>query len=703
MSAHRRILVTSALPNANGSIHLGHLLEHIQTDIWVRFQRMRGHQCIYVCADDTHGTATMLRAEQLGVAAEEMIEQIRVEHESDFRRFLISHDNYYSTHSTENRVHCEAIYAKLKTNGYIFTRDVEQLFDPERKLFLADRFVKGECPRCGTPDQYGDNCENCGATYDATDLKNPRSTISGATPVLARSQHFFFDLPQFTDMLKKWCFSGTLQPEVANKLTEWLDSGLKPWDISRDAPYFGFVIPGTTDKYFYVWMDAPIGYMASFQNYCDARNDVSFDEFWRQESPHEVHHFIGKDIVNFHALFWPSVLHGVGVRKPPRIHTHGFITVDGTKMSKSRGTFINAGTYLKHLNPEYLRYYFATKSTGTVDDIDITFDDFVQRVNSDLVGKIVNIASRCAGFIHKSSGGSLGAQIHDRQLWQAFVDAEPSIAAWYESGDYGKAVREITALADRANQYIATHAPWALAKDPARTADVRAICTMGINLFKVLIVYLAPILPDTGRRSAKFLGLDDLAWADATRFLGEHRINAYEPLLTRIDADAVAKIVEETRADTTSVTKNTAVAVAVATANSAKAPAQPAASPNSSAAEQAPDSAHASSEPIDIDAFNRIDLRVARVVSAEHVDGADKLIRLVLDLGDSQRQVFAGIKSAYAPESLVGRLTVVVANLKPRKMRFGESQGMVLAAGPGGKDIFLLSPDAGAAPGMQVK
>jgi len=671
MSAHRRILVTSALPNANGSIHLGHLLEHIQTDIWVRFQRMRGNQCIYVCADDTHGTATMLRAEQLGVPAEKMIEQIRAEHEGDFQRFLISHDNYYSTHSPENRRHCEAIYGKLKAGGYIFTRDVEQLFDPERKLFLADRFVKGECPRCGTPDQYGDNCENCGATYDATDLKNPRSTISGAPPVLARSQHYFFDLPQFTDMLQKWCFSGTLQPEVANKMTEWLDAGLKPWDISRDAPYFGFVIPGTTDKYFYVWMDAPIGYMASFQNYCDSRNDVSFDEFWRDESPTEVHHFIGKDIVNFHALFWPSVLHGVGLRKPTRIHTHGFITVDGTKMSKSRGTFINAGTYLNHLNPEYLRYYFATKSTGTVDDIDITFDDFVQRVNSDLVGKIVNIASRCAGFIHKSSGGKLSADVHDPDLWRAFVDAEPSIAAWYESGDYGKAVREITALADRANQYIATHAPWRLAKDPARAANVRSICTMGLNLFKVLMVYLAPILPDTAQRSSKFLNLDRIGWQDATRFLGEHRINAFEPLLTRIDSDAVAKIIEETRGD------SPAAATTVSTVSDV--------------------------DLIDIDTFARVDLRVARVVSAEHVDGADKLIKLVLDLGGSQRQVFAGIKSAYAPEALVGRLTVVVANLKPRKMRFGESQGMVLAAGPGGRDIFLLSPDTGAVPGMQVR
>jgi methionyl-tRNA synthetase len=482
-------------------------------------------------------------------------------------------------------------------------------------------------------------------------------------------------------MLKAWTVSGTLQPEVANKLAEWLGSGLKPWDISRDAPYFGFLIPGTRDKYFYVWMDAPIGYMASFRNYCAAHNDVVFEDFWSPDAPTEVHHFIGKDIVNFHALFWPAVLEGSGYRKPTRVHVHGFITVDGTKMSKSRGTFINSGAYLNHLNPEYLRYYFATKSNGTVDDIDITFEDFVQRVNSDLVGKIVNIASRCAGFINRLSDGELSQSIHDPELWRAFVDAEPAIATWYESGDYGKAVREITALADRANQYIAQQAPWNLAKEAGREADVQAVCTLGINLFKVLILYLAPVLPDTARRSAQFLNLDHPSWADATRFLGRHRINAFEPLLTRIEMEAVAKMIEETRAT-----------------DDASEPA--AAMPAKSEQKPAPVDGV---DLIDIDTFARVDLRVARVVSAEHVDGADKLIRLVLDLGDSQRQVFAGIKSAYAPESLVGRLTVVVANLKPRKMRFGESQGMVLAAGPGGSDIFLLSPDDGAVPGMQVR
>jgi methionyl-tRNA synthetase len=680
MSGPRNILVTSALPNANGSIHLGHLLEHIQTDIWVRFQRLRGHRCIYVCADDTHGTATMLKAEQLGVPAEELIERIRVEHEQDFQRFHIGHDNFYSTHSDENRLFCETIYTRLRERGFIFTRDVEQLFDPERKLFLADRFVKGECPRCGADDQYGDNCERCGATYDAMDLKNPRSLISGAVPVLSRSQHFFFDLPQFTDMLKRWTTSGTLQNEVANKLAEWLDTGLKPWDISRDAPYFGFLIPGTLDKYFYVWMDAPIGYMASFQNYCAGRNDATFDEFWKRDSSTEVHHFIGKDIVNFHALFWPAVLEGSGYRKPTRVHTHGFVTVDGTKMSKSRGTFVNAGAYLAHLNPEYLRYYFATKLNGTVDDIDINLDDFVQRVNSDLVGKVVNIASRCAGFIQRQSGGLLSADIHDVGLWNAFTAAAPTIAAWFESGDYGRAVREITSLADLANQYIAQQAPWNLAKQADGGPAVQAVCTLGINMFRVLMVYLAPILPDTAARSLRFLNLDTLRWNDATRFLGVHRINPFEALLTRMEKDDLDKVIDDSRDTADSATPAPAATTTAATGSTTT-----------------------QDNLIDIDTFLKVDLRVARVVAAEHVAGADKLIKLTLDLGGAQRQVFAGIKSAYQPEALVGRLTVVVANLKPRQMRFGESQGMVLAAGPGGQDIFLLAPDTGATPGMQVR
>ena len=674
MAGQRHIFVTSALPYTNGAIHLGHLLEDIQTDIWVRFQRSRGHVVTYVCADDTHGTATMLKAEELGVTPETLIERFRREHANDFRRFHVAHDNYYSTHSDENRELAEAIYTALDAKGYIFRRDVEQLYDPERKLFLADRFVKGECPRCGSPDQNGDNCDVCSATYDAIELKNPRSLLSGAKPVVARSEHYFFDLPQFTDMLRGWTKSDAVQTEVSNKLEEWFATGLKPWDISRDAPYFGFLIPGTKDKYFYVWMDAPIGYLASFKNWAKGRNDVVFDDYWREGSTTEVHHFIGKDIVNFHCLFWPAVLEGSGRRKPTRIHVHGFLTVDGAKMSKSRGTFINASTYADHLDPEYLRYYFAAKSNGTVDDVDLTFDDFVQRVNTDLVGKIVNIASRCAPFVHSIGNGVLAPEIDDPALWQAFTSAADDIADDYERGDYGRAVRAIAALADKANQYIATQAPWKLAKEPAQRAQALRAASLGINLFKSLLVYLAPILPATTARALAFLKLDALAWRDAGTPLGAHAIAEFEPLLTRIERATVDKVVAATRAE------------------AERTEAAPSASTSQSAAAK-----------IDIDDFAKLDLRVARVVAADTVPGADKLLKLTLDLGGEQRQVFAGIKAAYRPEQLVGRLTVVVANLKPRQMRFGESQGMVLAAGPGGSDIFLLSPDAGAEPGMVVR
>jgi len=674
----RRILVTSALPYVSGAIHLGHLLEHIQTDIWVRFQRLRGHQVIYVCADDTHGTATMLLAERRGVAPEALIESMRQEHVRDFAGFLIGHDNYYSTHSDENRHYAELIFNRLQDSGLIFTKSVEQLYDPERKLFLADRFVKGSCPRCGADDQYGDNCEACGATYEATDLKHPRSTLSGAVPVLAVSEHYFFDLPQYTEFLRAWLASGTVQQEVSNKLAEWLNSGLKPWDISRDAPYFGFVIPGTQDKYFYVWMDAPIGYMASFRNYTDTRDDLSFDDFWASgaETKTEVHHFIGKDIINFHALFWPAVLDGAGFRTPTRIHTHGFVTVDGTKMSKSRGTFINASTYLQHLDPEYLRYYYATKLNGTVDDIDINLDDFVQRVNADLVGKVVNIASRCAGFITKHFDGNLAAGLHDEGLWQRFASAAEDIARHFEQGDSARAVREITALADRANQYIAEHAPWAMIKDPDQRDAVQAVCSQGLNLFRMLMVYLKPILPRMAADAEAFLGIDPLAWDDLAAPLVNHRINAFKPLFARMEKTAVDALIDASREATSATT--------------------PSGETQTASTDENP-------ETISIDDFDRVELRVARITAAEEVDGADKLLRLTLDLGDSQRQVFSGIRQAYATADLVGRLTVVVANLAPRKMRFGVSEGMVLAAGPGGKDIFLLSPDDGAAPGMIVR
>ena len=674
----RRILVTSALPNANGDIHLGHLLEHIQTDIWVRFQRLLGHECLYVCADDTHGTATMLKAEQEGIEPEVLIERVRAAHAADFAGFNIGHDNYYSTHSEENRHYAELIYGRLKDRELIFTREVEQLFDPERGLFLADRFVKGACPNCGTEDQYGDNCEACGATYDALELKAPRSLLSGATPTRKASTHYFFDLPQYTDMLRTWTASGAVQKEVANKLAEWLDAGLKPWDISRDAPYFGFRIPGTDDKYFYVWMDAPIGYMASLKHLLDQGGDLRFEDFWAVDSTAEVHHFIGKDIVNFHALFWPAVLDGAGFRKPTRIHAHGFVTVDGAKMSKSRGSFINAGTYLEHLQPDYLRYYYATKLNGTVDDIDINLDDFVSRVNSDLVGKVVNIASRCAGFINKQFDSRLSAALPAPELQAALTEPAEQIAALYEQGDTARAMREISALADRANQYIAEQAPWALMKDPARRDEVQAICSQGINLFRALMIYLKPVVPAMATAAEAFLDGGPLRWQDLQTPLLDHRIATFKPLMTRLERKQLDTMIDASR-------------------EAVAAPADAGSSADADASEEA------AASTIDIQTFNQVELRVARVVQASAVEGADKLLQLTLDVGDlGQRQVFSGIKSAYAPEDLVGRLTVLVANLAPRKMKFGVSEGMVLAAGTGKEGIFLLSPDSGAAPGMIV-
>ena len=668
----RRILVTSALPYSNGPVHLGHLLEHIQTDIWVRFQKLRGHECLYVCADDTHGTGTMLRAEQVGASPEDLIRTMREEHVRDFTGFGIEYDNYHSTHSEENRKLSELIFERLRERGCIFTRDVAQLYDPERGLFLADRFVKGDCPRCGAADQYGDNCDACGATYDATELGRPRSLVSGAEPEIRQSEHYFFDLPQFSDMLKAWTRSGAVQPEVANKLAEWLDGGLKPWDISRDAPYFGFLIPGTEDKYFYVWMDAPVGYMASFKNLADTRDDLDFDAFWQAGADTELHHFIGKDIINFHALFWPAVLETAGFRKPTRIHTHGFITVEGAKMSKSKGTFIKASTYLEHLNPEHLRYYFATKLNGTVDDHDLNFDDFVQRVNADLVGKVVNIASRCAGFITRNFDGELAPELADEALWRRFVEASDSIAERFEAGQFSRAVREITALADLANQYIAEREPWKLVKQEGRQAEVQAVCSLGLNLFRILAIYLTPILPALSKGVSAFLNVGPLRWSDIDQPLLGGRISPYKALVTRMEKKQVDRLVEASK------------------------------EPEASSAD-GEDSADEGQAHITIEDFAKIQLKVARIVEAEAIPEADKLLRLQLDLGDSQRQVMAGIKSAYDPATLIDRLVIVVANLAPREMRFGTSEGMILAAGPGGKDIFLLSPDSGATPGMDVK
>ena len=671
----RRILVTSALPNANGPIHLGHVLEQIQTDIWVRFQRMRGNQAIYVCADDTHGTATMIKAEQEGVSAETLVENMRQLHMADSQGFLIAHDNYYSTHSPENQHYSELIYNRLQEAGLIFTEEVEQLYDPEKGLFLADRFVVGGCPKCKTPDQYGDNCENCGATYNANELIDPKSIFSGATPELRGSDHYFFDLGRYTDFLKAWTRSDAVQPEIANKLAEWLDDGLRAWDISRDAPYFGFTIPGTTDKYFYVWMDAPIGYMASFQNLCDQGNDLNFDDFWATDSSAEVHHFIGKDIVNFHALFWPAVLDGSNFRTPTKVHTHGFLTVDGTKMSKSRGTFILAKTYLDHLSPEYLRYYYAAKLNGSADDLDLNLEDFVARVNSDLVGKVINIASRTAGFLVKQFDGVLADTVHDEALMAQFHAQVEPIAALFESGDTAKAMREVTALADAANQYIAKHEPWNMAKDPEQRDAVQLVCSQGINMFRCLAIFLKPVLPEMAEKAEAFLSVAPLTWADAEAPLLGHTISKFKPMLQRIETAQIEKMVEASKQP-----------------ESASVPtkAKPAASDDAA-------------DVISIDDFMKVQLKVARIVEAAPVEGADKLLQLTLDVGDHQRQVFSGIKAAYQAEDLVGRLTVVVANLAPRKMRFGVSEGMVLAAGPGGSDIFLLSPDSGAEPGMDVK
>lgn len=691
--SRRRILVTSALPNANGAIHLGHLLEHVQTDIWARFQRMRGHECIYVCADDTHGTATMLKAEQEKTTPEALIEAIQLDHARDFSGFGISHDNYYSTHSDENRHYSELIFNRLQAAGYIFTRQVDQLFDPERKLFLADRYVKGNCPKCKTPDQYGDNCESCGATYDAMELASPRSLISGATPEVRASDHYFFDLPQFETPLRAWLAAGGAQPEVANKLAEWLDGGLRAWDISRDAPYFGFQIPGTTDKYFYVWMDAPIGYMASFANYISTQasatqaSGLDFDDFWSADSTCEVHHFIGKDIVNFHALFWPAVLEGAQFRKPTRVHTHGFITVDGTKMSKSRGTFINASTYLEHLDPEYLRYYFATKLNGTVDDIDISLDDFVARVNSDLVGKVVNIASRCAGFINKQFDGKLTDKLIEEDLWQQASGASEELAQHFESGDVARAVRRIMELADQANQYIAHNEPWARIKDPALRDEVHGVCSLGINLFRLLVIYLKPVVPSLAADSELFLNVDSLAWEDAQQPLLGHQINKFKPLFQRMDRKVLDKLIEASAEEAGSVAEPATAGATKATKTKNK--------PGKQAA--------ADDGYINIDDFNKVQLKVAKIVAASNVEGADKLLQLTLDVGGETRQVFSGIKAAYNADDLVGRLTVVVANLAPRKMKFGVSEGMVLAAGPGGDELFLLSPDSGALPGMDVR
>ncbi|MCQ4264596.1 methionine--tRNA ligase [Stutzerimonas stutzeri] len=680
MSEARQILVTSALPYANGSIHLGHMLEYIQTDMWVRFQKLRGNQCIYVCADDAHGSAIMLRAEKEGITPEQLIANVQAEHSGDFADFLVEFDNFYSTHSEENRALAELIYTRLRDAGHIATRSVTQYFDPEKGMFLADRFIKGTCPKCAAEDQYGDNCEKCGATYEPTELKDPRSAISGATPVLKDSKHFFFKLPDFEAMLKQWTRGGALQESVANKIAEWLDGGLQEWDISRDAPYFGFEIPGEPGKYFYVWLDAPIGYMASFENLCKRRPELSFDTFWSKDSTAELYHFIGKDIINFHTLFWPAMLEGAGFRKPTAVNVHGYLTVNGQKMSKSRGTFIKARTYLDHLNPEYLRYYYASKLGRGVDDLDLNLEDFVQKVNSDLVGKVVNIASRCAGFIHKGNTGVMVDANPEPELWAAFQAAAPSVAEAYEARDFARAMREIMALADRANAWIADKAPWALNKVEGKQAEVQEICAFGVNLFRQLVIFLKPVLPNLAAAAEQFLNVAPLSWNDHQALLANHQLNAFTPLLTRIEPAKIEAMIEASKEDLAA--QSTEAAPPAGNGELINAPI---------AAE------------INFDAFAAVDLRIALIEKAEFVEGADKLLRLTLDIGDAKRNVFSGIKSAYPdPSKLEGRLTLYVANLAPRKMKFGMSEGMVLAAGPGGSEIYLLSPDSGAKPGQRV-
>jgi methionyl-tRNA synthetase len=663
----RKILVTSALPYANGSPHMGHLVEYIQTDIWVRFQKLRGHNCIYVCASDSHGTPIMLKARELGITPEELTEGYSKEFVNDFADFGIEFDNYHTTHSPENEEIVGRMYQALRDSGDIYTRTIEQSYDEKEGMFLPDRFVKGTCPRCKSEDQYGDACEVCGATYAPEDLIDPKSVLSGTTPVKRESEHYFFKLGEYEERLRNWMTVAKLDKNVIAKLDEWFDAGLKDWDISRDAPYFGFRIPGTEDKYFYVWLDAPVGYMASFKHLCDRTAGLEFDDYWKVGSDAELYHFIGKDIMYFHTLFWPAVLEGSGFRTPTSVYAHGFLTVDGQKMSKSRGTFIKARTYLDNLNPEVLRYYYAAKLGPTIEDIDLNLDDFIARVNSDLVGKLVNIASRCAGFINKRFDGKLADTLADEALFAEIADASEVIAQHYEKREYSKAMRLVMALADQANRYIDEHKPWVMAKDENQLPEVQLVCTQGINMFRSLMVYLSPVIPGVASGARAFLNEDKWQWQDASSPLLGATLSKFKPLLTRVEGDQVARMVEQSKEST----------------------------PVAETEEK--------DDYISIDDFAKVDLRIAKIEKAEPVEGADKLLALTLDVGDSQRQVFAGIKAAYDPDTLVGRHVIVVANLAPRKMRFGVSEGMVLAAGPGGEDIFLLSPDDGAKPGMRVK
>jgi methionyl-tRNA synthetase len=701
----RRILVTSALPYANGSIHLGHLVEYIQTDIWVRFQKMQGNEVHYVCADDTHGTPIMLRADSEGIPPEQLVARVFGEHTRDFAGFHVGFDNYYTTNSPENQAFCEDIYRQLDGKELIARRSVEQFYDPVKKMFLPDRFIKGECPNCHSKDQYGDSCEVCGKTYSPTDLIEPYSVVSGAKPERKSSEHHFFRLSdaRCEAFLRQFTQAGDrLQPEAANKMKEWLgepgDDKLADWDISRDAPYFGFPIPGTDNqKFFYVWLDAPVGYFGSLRNYFEksGRSAEDIDAFLRPGGGTEMVHFIGKDILYFHALFWPAMLQFAGYRVPSKVFAHGFLTVDGQKMSKSRGTFITAESYLQQgLNPEWLRYYYAAKLNATMEDIDLNLDDFVARVNSDLIGKYVNIASRAAGFISREFGGLVRSDFdqtvngtsasQEAGLLMKLWASEEAIRNSYDAREFGQAVREIMRLTDLVNQYVDQNKPWEIARNPAQRDRLHVVCSAALEAFRILTVYLKPVLPVVANNAEKFLNLPAFDWnSHKQRFTPSHRINKYDHLLTRVDPRQITALVEANKESL-----------------------QPAAASQPAQARKEPEKkveATAAPSIISIDEFGKVDLRVARIISAEHVEGADKLLRLQLDIGSETRQVFAGIKSAYDPAKLVGRLTVMVANLQPRKMRFGESQGMVLAASGEGPGIFLLSPDEGALPGMKVK
>ncbi len=678
MTTPRRILVTAALPYANGSIHMGHMLEYIQTDIWARFQRAMGHEVVFAWADDAHGTPIMLRAEKEGIPPEQLIERMHAEHLKDFEDFALSFDNFSSTHTETNRKLVERIWSSLKDRDAIRTETIEQYYDTEREMFLPDRFIKGSCPRCGAEDQYGDSCESCGATYDPTELVDPRSVVSGTTPVMKKTEHYFVTLSTFSDSLQEWMRSGALQDEVANKLDEWFTDGLRDWDVTRDKPYFGFRIPNTDDKFFYVWMDAPVGYLASFMELCD-RHGWDFEDWLRPGSNAEMHHFIGKDIIYFHCLFWPAMLEGAGFKRPDGVYAHGFLTVNGTKMSKSRGTFIMARTWLEHLHPDYLRYYFAAKLGSGLVDIDLNFEDFRYRVNSDLVGKLVNIASRSAGFIHKLGGGKLASELPDPELHQRFVGEHLAVIDDFEKRNYHAAIRRIMALADEANAYINDREPWKLAKEAGREEEVVAICTQALNLFRLLMTWLSPVIPLTAQKAADFLNtrLDDFSVVGDP--LLDHEIRKFKPLLQRVEEKHTDALIEASR-------------------ESLEESQTPARADDDKQQDEEEDNM------IQFDDFMKVELRVARIEKAEEVEGADKLLRLQLDLGEmGNRQVLAGIRGHYDPAELDGRLTMVVANLEPRKMRFGVSEGMVLAASGEDGRPFLLSPDSGAKPGMRIK